>query len=596
LEDSPLSPLISQLEQLRAQMLAFEAAHLSSDVHPQHLPGARNLLHYVALRQHDVRDLQHQLAFLGLSSLGRVESHVLPTLLAVLHQLSPTSPSPSPADWAQGPNCLHQNAEALLGPEPSGRRVRIAVTMPPEAATQDRLVHRLLAAGMNVMRINCAHDGPEAWTAMIARLRQAQRDTGLSCRIEMDLAGPKLRTGPLSAGTPVQHVRPLRDELGRMLAPARLWLCDAANTSAPPASAAAILPFPTAWLNNLEPGQLLHCQDSRGAQRTFEVTERTATGLWAATSQSCYLIPGLPFAAPPHGTATLGDFPGKPPKLLLKTGDTLLLTRSLAPGTPAANGQPARIGISLPEFFAGVQPGDPIWFDDGVLGGRIESVTPEEALVRISFSRPAGEKLGAEKGVNIPESELPLPALTDEDRAVLPFIVKHADLVAYSFVRDPADLRLLRAELAALGRPDLGILLKIETRQAFDNLPALLIEAMRSSAAGVMIARGDLAIECGYERLAEIQEEILWLSEAAHLPVVWATQVLESLAKTGLPSRSEITDAAMGERAECVMLNKGPYIVEAVETLDGILSRMQSHQTKKTAMLRKLQVAAAFRP
>ncbi len=66
-------------------------------------------------------------------------------------------------------------------------------------------------------------------------------------------------------------------------------------------------------------------------------------------------------------------------------------------------------------------------------------------------------------------------------------------------------------------------------------------------------------MECGYQRLAEVQEEILWICEAAHVPVIWATQVLETLAKKGMPSRSEITDAAMGERAECVMLNKGPY-------------------------------------
>ena len=78
------------------------------------------------------------------------------------------------------------------------------------------------------------------------------------------------------------------------------------------------------------------------------------------------------------------------------------------------------------------------------------------------------------------------------------------------------------------------------------------------------------------------------------MPVVWATQVLESLAKTGVPSRSEITDAAMGERAECVMLNKGPYIIAAVQILDDILHRMQAHHEKKRSMLRKLHVASAF--
>ena len=109
-----------------------------------------------------------------------------------------------------------------------------------------------------------------------------------------------------------------------------------------------------------------------------------------------------------------------------------------------------------------------------------------------------------------------------------------------------------------------------------------------------MIARGDLAIECGYERLAEVQEEILWICEAAHVPVIWATQVLENLAKSGQPSRAEITDAAMGERAECVMLNKGPHILEAVDVLDDILRRMQAHQTKKQAMLRELRLAHAL--
>ena len=138
----------------------------------------------------------------------------------------------------------------------------------------------------------------------------------------------------------------------------------------------------------------------------------------------------------------------------------------------------------------------------------------------------------------------------------------------------------------------MGIVLKIETREGFENLPRLLLAAMRSRAVGVMIARGDLAVECGYQRLAEAQEEILWISEAAHIPVIWATQVLESLAKTGTPSRSEITDAAMGERAECVMLNKGPYVVDAVKTLDDILRRMQDHQEKKRSMMRKLRIAA----
>ena len=241
-----------------------------------------------------------------------------------------------------------------------------------------------------------------------------------------------------------------------------------------------------------------------------------------------------------------------------------------------------------------MHPGEPIALDDGKIGGIIRTVTPEKVAVEITHARPMGEKLGAEKGINVPDTQLQLSSLTKDDLEALPFIVQNADIVGYSFVRKEADVRELQSRLADLDGERLGIILKIETREGFDQLPSLLLVAMRSRAVGVMIARGDLAIECGYQRLAEVQEEILWICEAAHLPVIWATQVLESLAKTGVPSRSEITDAAMGERAECVMLNKGPYIVTALRILDDILSRMQSHQEKKRSMLRKLHVASAY--
>jgi len=286
--------------------------------------------------------------------------------------------------------------------------------------------------------------------------------------------------------------------------------------------------------------------------------------------------------------------------LLLKKGDRIVLTRSLEPGQPARFDEkqqlasPARIGVTLGEFFDCVRVDEPIWFDDGKIGGIVRDVGRDEVNVEITHAPASGAKLGAEKGINVPETNLRIASLTPEDKKALEFIVRHADIVGFSFVRAESDVRDLQAELDRLGAEKMAIILKIETQQGFANLPGILLAAMKTHAVGVMIARGDLAIECGYQRLAEVQEEILWICEAAHLPVIWATQVLESLAKSGIPSRSEITDAAMGERAECVMLNKGPFIVEAVRTLDDILSRMQSHQEKKRSMLRKLRLASAF--
>jgi len=138
------------------------------------------------------------------------------------------------------------------------------------------------------------------------------------------------------------------------------------------------------------------------------------------------------------------------------------------------------------------------------------------------------------------------------------------------------------------GHPGPAMVLKIATKQAMRHVPALSVQAVGHRPTAIMIARGDLAVAIGSNRMAERQEELVWLCEAAHGPVIWATQVLENLAKEGVPSRAEVTDAAMAVRAECVMLNKGPFITEAVQLLDDVLTRMLAHQQKKTAQLRAL--------
>jgi pyruvate kinase len=326
-----------------------------------------------------------------------------------------------------------------------------------------------------------------------------------------------------------------------------------------------------------------------------------AEGRLADVVDTTYFTPGTilthfgPFGAP--DAVRIGDIPPRPGWILLERGDALVLTRDPSPGRPAerdASGglvSAARVGCTLPEVFGHVRPGERIWFDDGRIGGVIKDVSSDEIVVEITVARSGGDKLRADRGINLPDSDLGLPALTAQDAEDLEFVARHADSVGFSFVRRPSDVAALRERLAGLDGEHVGIVLKIETRQAFEGLPDLLLAAMHGPFVGVMIARGDLAVECGYERLAEVQEEILWICEAAHVPVIWATQVLENLAKSGVPSRAEITDAAMGRRAECVMLNKGPHVREAVRALDDILGRMQGHQYKKTSMLRKLRLA-----
>jgi pyruvate kinase len=582
---------LSHAEKVWSDWLAAVAA--------EHQSSARNLVHYWAIRQTDLRDLQTGLADFGLSSLGRSEAHVEATLLLVRSAIvailgggwrPPESPT---VQINRGPQLLRQRTVDLLGPAPTGRMTRIMVTLPSETAWHAGLVRGLVKRGMNVARINCAHDDPEAWRAMARHVREAAESTGKTCRIAMDLAGPKLRTGPLQPGPRSVKLRPNKNMVGEVIAPATAWLTHAEDPLGAPRPGMVSIPVPRQWLSRRRAGEVLSLRDARGARRSLllrAVDEKHGTriGFMLESAQTTYLATGTLFQVDGHDDpAEVGELPETEQSLLLRRGDILELTRDCSPA-PVNIADVARISCTLPEIFDNARIGETVLIDDGRIGGQIVEVDPERLAIRVEHAARTGSKLRAGKGINVPDTRLPVSALTDKDIADLTTVVQLADIVELSFVRDPADVEQLLGQLERLGADSIGIILKIETRQAFEHLPQLLLTVMRRPRCGVMIARGDLAVECGYERMAELQEEILWLCEAGHLPVIWATQVLDQLAKTGNPSRAEVSDAAMSERAECAMLNKGPYINEAVTALDNILRRMSEHHYKKSALLRSL--------
>ncbi len=441
---------------------------------------AHNLALYLALRKRDLRPLQAALTPWGLSSLGRIEARVLPNLDAVISTLGAVCgediPRPRANLFARGERLLYRQTSHVFGEPPDERRVRIMVTMPTEAAGDYDLIRDLLEHGMNCIRINCAHDTPKEWGAMITHLRRAEAETGLKCKVSMDLGGPKIRTQNIIV---------------------------------------------------------------------------------------------------PDGER-------------LKIGDKLRLTKDKP---EKSDDYPFQAQCSLPHIFEAVETGVQVWIDDGKLGCVVETVEPDALVLTVTQASEKGEKLKAEKGINFPDTELTIPALTEQDLIDLDFVAHNADIINYSFVQEANDVALLQQALAErlVDPTKIAIVAKVETRRAVTNLPEIMVQAAGKQPFGVMIARGDLAVEIGYQRLAEMQEQILWLCEAAHVPVIWATQVLENLVKKGRPSRAEMTDAAMAERSECVMLNKGAYIREAVTILDDVLQRMSAHQSKKTAQLRALQ-------
>jgi pyruvate kinase len=568
---------------LAADGYANEHAEEVAAVDRVHRDDARNLMHYLALRHRDVRGLQRRLAEHGLSSLGRSEAHVLATALAVGEVLGRTIPSPPHLDFAAGRRALDRNTDRLFGRRPEHRVPRIMVTLPTEAAYDPALMRDFAEKGMDVARINGAHDEAGVWEAMARQVETASSAVGRRIPICFDLPGPKLRTGPVAPGPHVLRLRPIRDARGVPVVPARVRL------SAGGDGVEAVPVVDHDWLAACAPGDRIELDDTRGSPRTFVVTRCEPGLVEAEVWDTTYLETGSVLRNGRRAT-TVGWLPPVDQYLVLAPGERLRVTadmRPAAPWRPGLAGMP-EIRCTRAEVFAAIRPGQRVMLDDGRFTGVVEEAAREAFVVRVC-SAPPGGRLRGDRGINVPDTDLPIPVIGEQDADLLEMAGAHGNMLGLSFVHREEDVDAVIDRLDRLGADQLGLILKVETIGGFERLPEMLLRAMRRPRAGVMIARGDLAVESSFERLAEVQEEILWLSEAAHLPVVWATEVLDQLARTGRPSRAEITDAAMSQRAECVMLNKGPFVALAIATLDDILRRMAGHQRKKAALLRPLR-------
>ncbi|MEM1122535.1 MAG: pyruvate kinase, partial [Bacteroidota bacterium] len=467
-------------------------------VHPDYELSALNLYRYLILRSFDLRNIHDRLSEFGISSMRTAESYVwknvtnsLKITRLMLGETWEADASIPCLGYQDAKKLLRKHANRLFNPISQKQHTEIMVTMPSEAAEDLELLRHLVLAGMEIARINLSHDHEEVWQKMVDNLKLISRETGMPIKIYMDLAGPKIRTAPIS------------------------------------------------------------------------ITGKNGK---------------------------IQDF------ISVAKGTHLVLTNRPTMGKPAVYSEDgnqlihcAEIGVTLPQIIDDLSVGDPVFFDDGMFEGKVLKKT--ETDIKVVLTKVHKKKLRSEKGINLPQTQLNLPALTEEDLKNLPFVSKNADIVGYSFVRSPKDVQQLYQALDALENNSIGVVFKIENKESFENLAPILFDAMKRPKIGVMIARGDLAVELGYERISEVQQQILWFCEAAHVPVIWATQVLENLAKSGIATRAEVSDAALSAQAECVMLNKGPFIVEAVRMLKQILLRMESHGTKKKPAMRALNTA-----
>lgn len=450
-------------------------------VHPQNRKSALNFLKYLILRKNDIRKLQDQLHANGLSSLASGESHIHRQIQVTMQHLGVEFDKLDSCTTEFGSKKISTSSVRLFGERHAEWPSSVMVTFDASFLEEKHLIAELLKNGMGVARINCAHDDEAVWLRMIEKIQSASKNTGIPCKIHLDLAGPKIRTVLLGKGKKKGRVKIHLDSL--------IWLSDSTKE--------------------------------------------------------------------------------------FKNKETV-------------------ISPNEPGIIPSLKPGDRVFIDDGMIYGTVEQVAPGRASVRIVRISSKKSVIKAGKGLNFPDSTLSVSSLTDFDRACLPFVCSYADTVGLSFVRKSQDIIDLRAAMIEI-KPEIPpVILKIETHEAVVNFPELILEGMTEADFGVMIARGDLAVEIGFERLVEIQEEISWLCEAAHVPVIWATQVLENMHKSGLASRAEITDAGRAAAAECIMINKGPHTLELLRTLQSIAQRIAALRIKNRLSFRPLKIAADF--
>ncbi|MDQ6668510.1 MAG: pyruvate kinase, partial [Thermoproteota archaeon] len=585
-----------------------------------------NLLCYLALRKHDLSDLQLRLAEQGLSSLGMLEGEVLVSIEQVLKHfgIRPGNTSSLCKVNAKSASLLLGKRSKLIFGSPSkGRRTYIMVTLDSTDIYQHELIEQLLENGMDIVRINCAHNTDKEWNLIIKAIREAeerlvqrQKGTRSRCMILMDLGGPKIRTGPMEL-----KVRPLKisvpkDKYGRAVRFVEGFLDSEASYTelvgqvtglSPSTFVIAISTGDDRGLGGLQKDQKITFKDARDEhQRAITVLERTSpTRVRIGLEQTAYLKEGIKLECQTNSNSnkkcsfTVRAIKPQPIELKVEAGNVLRLYRDARLGHSGAgsgsesDSKPAAISCTYPQVLEQVKIGHRIFIDDGKIEAIVRSSNEQYLGLEIISPKGMIAKIKSNKGINFPDSSIKMPALTPDDIRNLRFVVEHADMVGLSFVHRPEDLYDLREILSKLGHQNLGIVAKIETADSIHNLAKILIAGLELPKFAILIARGDLAVEVGFENLAFVQEDILCVCEAAHIPVILATQILESLAESGLRSRAEMTDAIMGQRAECVMLNNGIHILEAVRTLAILLKTEERHQVKKHQLFREFTVQRA---
>jgi pyruvate kinase len=428
-----------------------------------------NLLCYLALRKHDLSDLQLRLAEQGLSSLGMLEGEVLVSIEQVLKHFGIRPGNTSSLCKINSKSAgllLGKRSKLIFGSPAKGRRTYIMVTLDSSDIYQHELLEQLLENGMDIARINCAHNTDREWNSIIKAIREAeerliQREkvTRSRCMILMDLGGPKIRTGPMDL-----KVRPLKISVpknlyGRAVRFVEGFLDTEASytelvnqVKEPSTFVIAISTGNDRGLGSLQKDQKITFKDARDdRQRTITVLERISpTRVRIGLEQTAYLKEGIKLECQTNSNNNkkcsfrVRATKPQPIELKVEAGNELRLYRDARLGHSGAgsDGKPAAISCTHPEVLDQVRIGHRIFIDDGKIEALVRSSNEQYLGLEIISPKGITTTIKSNKGINFPDSSLKMPALTPDDIRNLGFVVEHADMVGLSFVHRPEDLTI----------------------------------------------------------------------------------------------------------------------------------------------------------
>lgn len=586
-----LTNLYNELEVLKNELIEHSCDNSNNQ-------SIQNLKAYTYLRSKDITTLQEKLTSFGLSSLGRSQSCIISAInqdLIILSALLGTNTKQLEAEnnflnFNQSKELMDKNA-TVFGAADSELITKIMVTLPSFTKDSPILIKNLISIGTSVLRINTAHDNPSAWREMAKTIQEENKLQNKDTKIYVDLAGPKNRTGSI-----VKVVQPFKigSKEGKKveIVPQILAHFHTKGEGEDERELATLVVDDNFYLKAYKAKHKVIILDfEKEKKHSFKVIVENER-LFAIVDKKVFISPDTKIMLKLQEKtlkSKLHNFITQPEVIRLFRNDSIIITPNEIDGSSNYDYEGSLyfsiISCSNKEIFNYVQVGDNIFIDDGKIGCKVEKILPIGLECRVFLAKENGTVLKEEKGINFPDTDLVISAITPTDERNFNDIVEYADIIGISFAQSKEDIKKLQELLQGKNKTNIAIVPKIETKLALKNLPQILEQLLQSEKYAVMIARGDLAIEVGFDNLPYIQEEIFSICEAAHVPVIYATQILEGKMKNNLPSRAEVTDAANAQRADCVMLNKGPFVVDTVVSIKNILRSVHTLFHKNRQLL-----------